>query len=258
LANSALGGTPRGDLLALPELELYMPIPEHLKIWRGGASVQVAVPIKRDEAYVIYSLDGSSRRVRGDYIPFTPTLVLGKSELDYDDQESALKGGSRTGDMMRAAAAIKPQFSLGSSSALGISTAQHTRLAAFYLYYQHDGGLAGSDEVEVFGAMVTWFHVGGQYRECTRATGIEDHTHYTMLDNSGRTIATAVPTSGSTDDVYIHAYEDDNEGCVFHAGDDDFYGKIDMPRVFFGYNIVTYRDSGAKGHIEINVRASTP
>ena len=269
LANANLGATQRTDIRGLPEIELYMPIPEHLKSWRGGADVQVAVPINRDEEYVIYSLDGSSRRSRNDHMPATATLVLATSEIDYDDQESALKGGSRTGPLMRAAGSSRPQFSLGFSTAFPISTAQHTRLSALRVLEEHDGFLAGTDEVEVFGAMVTWFHVPGNlFQECTRITGVGDLLKlpnsppdwdvYYLLNNPGRTIATAVPTVGSADKVFIDAYEDDLDGCVFRRGEDDFYGKTDRTRA--GYNILsdTYRDSGARGHIQLQVIAATP
>jgi hypothetical protein len=267
LAHARLGTTQKTDIRGLPEIELYMPIREHLRSWQGDANVQVAVPINRDEEYVIYSLDGSSRRSRNDHTPATATLVLATSEIDYDDQESALKGGSRTGPMMRAAGSSRPQFSLGFSPSFGISTAQHTRLSALRVLEEHDGFLAGTDEVEVFGAMVTWF-LTGQFKECTRITGVGDLLKlpnsppdwdvYYLLNNPGRTIATAVPTVGSADKVYIHAYEDDLDGCVFRRGEDDFYGKSDRTRA--GYNILsdTYRDSGARGHIQLQVIAATP
>jgi hypothetical protein len=244
-----------------------MPIREHLRSWQGDANVQVAVPINRDEEYMIYSLDGSSRRSRNDHKPATATLVLATSEIDYDDQESALKGGSRTGPMMRAAGSSGPQFSLGFSPSFGISTAQHTRLSKLRVLEEHDGFLAGTDEVEVFGAMVTWFNVGGQFQECTRITDVGDGLCLpgqpctgiiTLLNNPGRTIATAVPTTGSADKVYIHAYEDDLDACVFRRGEDDFYGKIDLTRARFNILSDTYRDSGARGHIQLEVIAATP
>jgi hypothetical protein len=256
LAHARLGATQKTDIQSLPELELYMPIREHLKSWRGGADVQVAVPINRDEEYMIYSLDGSSRRSRNDHMPATATLVLANSEIEYDDQESALKGGSRTGPMMSAASSSRP-----------ISTAQHTRLSALRVLAEHDGFLAGTDEVEVFGAMVTWF-LTGQFKECTRITGVgdllklpnspPDWNVYYLLNNSGRTIATAVPTVGSADKVYIHAYEDDLDGCVFRREEDDFYGKIDLTRARYNILTDTYRDSGARGHIQLQVIAATP
>jgi hypothetical protein len=116
--------------------------------------------------------------------------------------------------------------------------------------------------------MVAWFSAGGQFQECTRITDVSQPLHlpnsppdydvYYLLNNPGRTIATAVPTVGSADKVYIHAFEDDLDPCVFRQGEDDFYGKIDLTRA--GYNILTdtYRDSGARGHIQLKVIAATP
>jgi hypothetical protein len=261
LAESRLGSTASSDIKSLRDLELYMPIPEQLNAWRGEAPVQVAVPISRDEEYIIYSPDGHSARSRGDYIPAIPTLVLGPSEIEYDDLESALMGGRRTGPAMTANVPMSANLPVSRGTPLkaglsfGISTAQHTRLAMFMTTENHDGVFAGNDEVEVFGAMGTWFHVGGTHRGCTRYTNVDKgQTHY-LPNLPVSTVAAAVPTG--SDRVYLHAYEDDFDACL-HDVDDDFYGKLSLVIEQYPSFWRTIRDSGAPGHIWLGVRASTP
>jgi hypothetical protein len=243
----------RGLVASTRELELYFPVKAHLQTWRGGLPVQVAVPVNRSGDYVIYSTDGSSRRARGDRVPATPTLVLGPSEVDYDDLESALRGGSHTGDMMAAEPA-----SFGPRPSFSISTAQHTRITYFRTSENHDDVFGGSDEVEMFGGMNgPGWSASTPNRGCKRFTNITKNTNYNFPNDAARTIATAIPT-GLPDKVRVDAWEDDNEGCVLHTGDDDFYGFISLASTQYNSVQATIRDSGAPGHISIKVEAGTP
>ena len=242
------------EIAAVDELELYFPIQEHFAAWQGEKPVQVAVPLNRDGDYVIYTTAGQSSRVRGDVAPSIPTLVLGPSEIDYADLQSAVRGGSYTGDMMMAPhftnAPIRPSF--------GISTLQHTRITYFRTNANHDDFFAGSDEVEMFGGLNgPGWDPATPYKNCKRFTNISKNINYVFPNDAARTIANAVPT-GSPDKVRVDAWEDDNDPCVLHTGDDDFYGFISLAIEQYGSIWATIRDSGAPGHISVRVEAGTP
>jgi len=76
-------------------------------------------------------------------------------------------------------------------------------------------------------------------------------------NDATKTIANAVPT-GAPDKVRVDGWEDDNEGCVLHTGDDDFYGSISLDIAQYGSIWATLRDSGAPGHISVPLAAGTP
>jgi hypothetical protein len=87
----------RTELAQLPELELYVPIPAHQAAASAVGVVQVAVRTIAD-SFLIVRADGSAYRVDENYDPgSTVTVVVGRSEIDYDDVESALIGGHGLG-----------------------------------------------------------------------------------------------------------------------------------------------------------------
>ncbi|GEM_PF-6509888 len=88
------------------------------------------------------------------------------------------------------------------------------------LVHDHEGLLAGLNEIEIFG------NINGFYASCGWATDIHYGTYYAIQwDGDGpyggaphSTLATAVPV-----DPYrfkLVAYEDDDERCVHNNGDD--------------------------------------
>ena len=110
LAPARLTGEWPGLGAALPELELYFPFHSQRLEWSGGSDVQVAAPAGNHD-YWLFATDGSASLVPSSYIPSRPTLLLARSEIDFDDTESALRGGARTGG---AARALRPGgFDLG-------------------------------------------------------------------------------------------------------------------------------------------------
>jgi hypothetical protein len=231
---AALATADMAQLRTAPQLELYMPIEAQRANWRGGPDVQVAVR-RPAEDYTIYGTDGSKRIVGEKYLPSTPTLVLAVSEIDYADRDAGWRGGSNTGDAMRVPAGVvqaapKPTFSL--ISTLTPDPSQWTRSFSQYIIRQHDGGLAGDDEMEIFGDVNNGFH------ECRRYTGLKHDVQYFRNINGNiglsEAVATAVPQAGTDDQLTVNAWEDDANPCVGDPSD-DFYGSRSFHR--FSYNV---------------------
>lgn len=219
---------------ALPELELYFPDKEHRSAWTGGADVDVAVPIRNGDRYRVYSPGGAVREIRGGKAPATPTLLLGKSEIDYDDLDSALIGGKRTGPYLErllkegkvdgnasgcvggkggaagggASAEDKLFESLANKAAL---TNWSTYVTLFRLKNDFEGWPRGSNELEMFG------NVDGVGHDCTRITGIDEDKDYYYAIPAERVVK-AAPTGTSQANVLI--WEDDDDGCHTRSGDD--------------------------------------
>jgi hypothetical protein len=66
--------------------------------------------------------------------------------------------------------AAKPAFSMFST--LAPDPNQWTRSFSHYIDFQHDGGLAGDDEMEIFA------NVNNSYQECRRYTGLKQNVQY--------------------------------------------------------------------------------
>lgn len=245
----------------LPPLELYFPIPEHRTGWQASAPVQVAVRIGHGETYRLYTMNGAASVTRGDYVPAVATLVLARSEIDYDDLPSAVRGGSRTGPGTHAGF-LHPQQSksrLGPQALPptdeppppppptgGVKTTRHTRLSYFKTTRYHDDWFGGSDEVEIFAS------VYGGYTECASMTGVQPYKEYPLdLANSVWTIATAVPWGTAT--VFIDAFEDDDARCVRRASDDR-YGSTSL--TIGQYETIV--GTSNPGHIAVRVHSVLP
>jgi hypothetical protein len=260
--------------IKLPELELYFPIPAHRE-WDGELPVGVAAWLEGTEELVIYSPDGRSRRIHASYVPSHPTLLLGRSEIDYDDLESALRGGKRTGPYILARGSVlqshdclsRPIDGLvlsdcdsggtgggGGGSGMGGDISQHTRLSYFRTTKNHDPWVwNGADEVEVFGS------INGGYGGCTRYTEVSKNTDY-YLDpaNPVYTIATAGPLSAYT--VLVDAWEDDGGECLLNGSDDE-YGRTFLTWPQYGTIFGTTRvtpDPDEPGHIYVRVHGVIP
>lgn len=226
----------------LPELELYFPFANHRQAWAGEAEIQVAVPAEISDTYWIYATDGSTWSVRRPPPPAVPTLLLGPSEIDYDDKESALVGGVRTGAYLRQRAAdlgqvpewsnegkrsSSPLSSVTAESSSGLDASRHTYLTYFYIQDDHDPWL-GSMEIEVFGS------VDGVYSGCQRFTEIRERDGYYLPApgaSGSRKISYAVPAGANTVDVSV--YEDDDTGCSARSGD-DYLGVANLQITHFG------------------------
>ncbi len=95
---TAFGEAEVQTLSGLPDLELYLPIDGQLARWAKGEPVDVAVRQSPSEDYRIFTAEGSVVDVPESYDPRGRlTLVLARSEIDYRDSASALRGGSMTG-----------------------------------------------------------------------------------------------------------------------------------------------------------------
>jgi len=214
---------------ALPELELYFPARKHRSEWTGGPAIDVAVALGNTGRYRVYSPDGSVRDFDGRAMPERPTLLLGRSEIDYDDVESAMVGGRRTGPFLEqlakelaqsqgcdpgSAQGDTPSDKTGDIASLfekGADTAYETTLTLIRIKNDYEPWIRGSMEIEVFG------NVDGSHGACTRITDVDEDRDYTYALGARR-VANAAPTDPST--VNISIYEDDDSGCSVQSGDD--------------------------------------
>lgn len=216
---------------ALPELELYFPAAEHRDAWQGGPDVDVAVPLGNG-VYRVISPNGAVAEIEGGTAPVTPTLLLAASEIDYDDLDSALVGGSRTGPFLeaqgrgmaaRSSACSPPQAAGADPStkalerviAAATDSAYDTFMTLLRIKNDYEGWPRGSMEIEVFG------NIGGGFSACTRVTNIDEDRDYTYTLGTRR-VSTAKPTGTTTLDIRV--YEDDDTGCSVRSGD-DFVGE---------------------------------
>lgn len=225
-----------------PELELYFPLQDQRESWDPAQLVGVAVPISGSDRYRLYRSDGTVATLDAKTPPAAPTLLLARSEIDFDDAGSALAGGKRTGTHLQLLAAERalaiepvPEREVAAaplegeltSTSSGVDTSRHTYLTYFRIPNDHDP-LRGSMEIEVFGG------VDGSYESCKRFTDIEEDTDY-FLPAPGATgskkIAFAVPTGTNTVDVKV--YEDDDTGCVIKSSD-DFLGVANIQITGYG------------------------
>ena len=231
---------------ALPELELYFPDKEHRSVWTGGPDIAVAVPIENGDRYRVYSPGGGAQEIKGGKAPATPTLLLAKSEIDYDDLDSALIGGKRTGPYLerllqegkaieqagagcitqggKAGGASDADKLLESLNDKAAVTTSSTYVTLFRLKNDYEGWPRGSNEIEMFG------NVDGVGHDCTRITGIDEDKDYYYAIPAERVIK-AAPTGTSQANVLI--WEDDDDGCHTKSGD-DYIGAANQVESQFG------------------------
>ncbi len=230
------------QLHQLPDLELYLPIQSQRVAASSRTSFQVAVRTTADSFYIVRP-NGTAFRVDEWYDPgAVVTVVLGPSEIDYDDAPSALLGGARTGTSMLAA--MKAGIASGgahgerllpngevphakcdpemqncggggggpSPPPTGGDTAFKTYMGYFYLTQNMEGILMGTQEIEIFG------QVNGAYASCASATDLYPQTDYYWSATPGHVLATAIPVGSNL--FTLQAYEDDDDRCVKRPGDD--------------------------------------
>ncbi len=241
------------QLSQLPELELYIPVKAHRASASVSSAFQVAVRGHADSFYVIRP-DGSAFRDNEWFDPGeTVTVALGRSEIQYDDAATAIKGGALTGTGLKARMAelgmLPTEESIlayynrhaapttipraecdpeiqncggGGGNPLpppsGGSTAQKTYLALFRLNSHFEGLAMGDNEIEVFG------YVNGAYASCAQLTNVwwgPSETVVITTANPAHVMATAIPTG--TYKFTLQAYEDDNDRCA-RRDEDDYLG----------------------------------
>lgn len=259
LQNARIGRS--WDVLAirLPELELYFPVEQHRQDWQGEAGVRVAFELE-DGTFLAWGADGKSTRLDSSAIGGEPTLLFGASEIDYDDDESALIGGARTGDYLlkmadQARLGLIPANGMTSSSkqsAAGgglevitghVSTGNDTYLT----YIRVNGQFDSSGQMEV----ITWGDINGSYKQCQRFTGINPNTDYYLPAPGGsgsRKIALAVPTGTETVNVVVHE-DDEPYSCTVDSGDDPL-GTSSIQASQFG-NIYGTNTSPPKASVRV-------
>lgn len=218
----------------LPELELYLPIATHRDRARTAALVQVAVRSEAGDAFLILRPDGTSFRVGEHYDPgVVVTVVLGKSEIDYDVASSAVRGGASTGSGILATtrtgwpvahAECDPEITNcgggggGGGTApppSGGDTSRRTEFFFIQLNEHSEGLLMGLNEIEIFGS------VNNGYHSCGSVTEVHYGTAYAitfLASDVARRVATAVPVGESR--FTLEAFEDDDDRCVKRPSDD--------------------------------------
>lgn len=98
---AAAAGVPaaqlRGDLLASPSMEVYLPVPTHRAAWRGGTNVLVATARADGEIPVAYDLQGRQRLLDPLSPPDEPVIALqtweGKDDAACADEPTRECGG---------------------------------------------------------------------------------------------------------------------------------------------------------------------
>lgn len=225
---------------ALPELELYFPFPAHRAQWEGGSDIQVAVRVGETESFAIYGPTGGATTVGATTEPKVPTLVLGPSEIDYGDTESALRGGSRTGDGMLSTpaefASLVPS-SIFFNAAFGATAVDFTKNVAVYAFViqkRNDDHFFGGDEIAIFGQL----EPGARYNECARYNNITrvDYIYYQNTNLYTNVIATAAPSPGTSERLYVDMWEEDTGDCDGRGVRDVTLGYKYFAREELNYN----------------------
>ncbi|MEM1182412.1 MAG: hypothetical protein AAGM22_28960 [Acidobacteriota bacterium] len=226
--SAALSVTTLEALKELPDLELYFPIPGHREAWDGGDAVPVAVPTA--EGFLVFWNDGRTRSVPESFNPKTPTLLLARSEIEYDDAPSALRGGRRTGSPGGRLHPEKVEGRYGASLECGgtsktFTTRQYSYVTHFKIKEDFEGPFRGKMEIEIIG------HLSpdrNPTRSCSRFTGLEvnDELNFPVgLHRVARGVPTipAFPGDGNHR-LVTWVFEDDNTPC-FSMPEDDFVGS---------------------------------
>jgi hypothetical protein len=76
------------EALAVPSLELYLPVAEHRARWSGDGNVLVATALHDHEAPVAFDVSGRRQVLSPDRPPDTPVLALVPVETDFGPQRS--------------------------------------------------------------------------------------------------------------------------------------------------------------------------
>jgi hypothetical protein len=74
---------------AIP-LEMYLPVPEHRRIWTGDANVLVATAVADHDAPVAFDLQGNRRLLDPERPPATPVIAVVPVETDFATVPAAM------------------------------------------------------------------------------------------------------------------------------------------------------------------------
>ncbi|MEO7157152.1 MAG: hypothetical protein ABI039_06305, partial [Vicinamibacterales bacterium] len=184
----------QGAFASMPELEFYLPFADQRQSWNSTGGVDIAVRFPGSDDGILIGSDGVERRIIGGerFAPTRTMFVLARSEIDYDDYDSAVRGGKRTGNYAHMTPMISRRFEayaecqedcgggggsggVGGGVGYGGDPSQHSRIYEWYLNEDHDFPW-GLNEIEFFG------RVGTHYQECARHTGIAEDGWYTVTN----------------------------------------------------------------------------
>ncbi len=201
------------------DLELYFPIPEQRSEWSEEAAAEiipdVAVPLAEDSGYIVYSHNGSSWQVGSEFYPSYPTLLLATSEIDYNDLESALKGGRRTGSYLETLSPTDPPSSDRGILNKWFDPSSLPYLTSILMPVNKDP-FRGSMEIDIFSRH------DFSPEMCSRITGV--HAEWPRSVPLGQALlAFSMPTNPTV--LVMEIWEDDDQPCV-RRNSDDYYGTF--------------------------------
>ena len=81
-AGSATADVTREANRAVP-LEMYLPVPEHRRAWKGGDDILVATAVADHDAPVAFDVRGNRRLLDAERPPATPVLAVVPVETDF-------------------------------------------------------------------------------------------------------------------------------------------------------------------------------
>src|SRR5881396_590128 len=74
---------------AIP-LEMYLPVPEHRRIWTGDANVLVATAVADHDPPVAFDVQGNRQLLDPEHPPSTPVIAVVPVETDFSTKPSPL------------------------------------------------------------------------------------------------------------------------------------------------------------------------
>src|SRR5881409_3107231 len=76
---------------AIP-LEMYLPVPEHRRIWKGDANVLVATAVADHDPPVAFDVQGNRRVLDPERPPATPVIAVVPVETDFSTEPTLISG----------------------------------------------------------------------------------------------------------------------------------------------------------------------
>jgi hypothetical protein len=128
------------EVEAAPQLEVYLPVPDHRARWNGGEDLLVATALQDRDEPIAFSLRGERQVLNPDRPPATPVLALVPVETDFDRPLAALQ------------AICPPDLGCGGGGGGGIGAVAPSPglyLTASHFVKDFEGWLKGSPEFEI-------------------------------------------------------------------------------------------------------------
>jgi len=126
----------RQEQQSVRALEVYLPVPGHREVWKGGSDLVVASALDEDGLLAAFDLKGNPIKLRDDVPPDQPVLVLVPSETDF----------------ARAQASSVPQSAVAESgwdAPLLSTTSGSLIMTKTYLSDLHEPWYRGNPEIEL-------------------------------------------------------------------------------------------------------------